>query len=58
MVLSPFKAWGKAMGKLTTAKANHSRRNANHRGAKNRIIITGAEGRIHFIGILYLDHRG
>jgi len=37
MVLSPFKAWGKAMEKLTTPKANHSRRNANHGGSNNRI---------------------
>ena len=54
MVLSPFKAWGEAMEKLTTPKADQSRCNVNHGGAENRIIITGAEVRIHFIGILYL----
>jgi len=30
MVLSPTKAWGKAMEKLTTPKANHNLCNANH----------------------------
>ncbi|MCK5920561.1 MAG: hypothetical protein KAG66_06445 [Methylococcales bacterium] len=34
MVSSPFEAWGKAMEKLTTPKANHSLCNANHGGGQ------------------------